>query len=767
MRYTFPGANKGGSMNRRSLLQAVGTAAASGSAGCSDVFANRSSTTRTQPASPTGAPPSPQNDDAAAGLTGPWPTAHATAKNTSFIESDGPRGSPLLRWQKAVHLKTDMHVATGPGGPAATRTDGRVLAYTPDGVVRWRDVLDGDARAAPVVGGDGTVVVGRQDGKVIAYGPGGDRRWTHQTQDGLFPPHANDGTPFRVAGETVLLAHQGACTALRLDDGQVKWKVSIPRRTHRPAIGNGRVVVTHKAGPRGNAESLAQAISIEDGRTLWESESTGAAKIGPRVDRDSVYIGDNEGRVIALDGADGAVVWEVQLPDDPWISTIPAILDGRVWVGTLRSGIFGATASGVEAHIDLPSPVTPVVTDDLVVFGTPAGFRGGADASVVAIDRAGELRWRKSVRGNPVAHVRHFDSSVVVGTDSGVIETIATDGTRAWRAFDRPEQLPSAAIGPAFVYYGSRAGNVLSYRLTDAFFTPWGVRFDGAAPVTPTLADGLVFVGDHTGTLRAVPAPDTDPPDGRVVGPTETAFHADGSPPDPEWEHTFEGPIGEIGFGRHVYLGSGASVVSVQTDGTMRWTTSVEDRVTGAPAVDNEHVYVGTTGGTVLGLSTADGTIRWRSDVGTTATAPTVTSTEHRSYVIVGTDESVESLDPESGDQLWELEMGLVRAAPAATDDIVVAGTEMGVVHGIAVEDGSERWSVELAGPIHGAPAIANDTAYMGSRDRNLYALSLRDGSIAWRVELADWVDSSPAVGYGAVVVTDQSGTISVIVGDE
>lgn len=68
--------------------------------------------------------------------------------------------------------------------------------------------------------------------------------------------------------------------------------------------------------------------------------------------------------------------------------------------------------------------------------------------------------------------------------------------------------------------------------------------------------------------------------------------------------------------------------------------------------------------------------------------------------------------------------------------------------------------------PIHGAPAIGDGDAYVGSRDRRLYAVAVDDGSVAWRLELPDWVDGSPAIGYGALFVVDQSGTISAVLGD-
>ncbi|WP_420871462.1 PQQ-binding-like beta-propeller repeat protein [Halomicrobium salinisoli] len=154
-------------------------------------------------------------------------------------------------------------------------------------------------------------------------------------------------------------------------------------------------------------------------------------------------------------------------------------------------------------------------------------------------------------------------------------------------------------------------------------------------------------------------------------------------------------------------------------------------------------------------------------NVGTAATAPALAQRDGEPLAVVGTGSVVVALDGSDGTDVWEEDADRVRGSPAIVDGTVIAGDTAGVVRCLSVGDGEPRWRRELPDGVHGAPAVADESVHVGSRDSHLYALSLTDGATAWSVELPDWVDGSPAVAHGAVFVVDQSGFLSVIVGDE
>jgi outer membrane protein assembly factor BamB len=782
---TDPAENRRRRVRRRRLLQSLGSTALVGLAGCTGTDDQQA--TGPTPAEQTDTPRSPESSTPSAtpdarerpSLNGPWPTVHADSSNTGTVSEPGPEGEPSVRWRGHVSLQTRIRATTGPHGPVATQKNGTVLAYDRGGSLRWRRRHASGFVAAPVVARDGTVVVGRLDGRIVAYAGDGTKRWERTSPEGLFAPNANDATPFRIADDTVVLAHpRGQVAAYSLADGTEEWSVDSPSRLHRPAVADGRVFLTGDRTARGDA-GVVLALSLSDGTELWRTQVESPLKIAPSVHDGTVYTADIDGRLTARSAADGNVRWSVRIDDDPWLSTIPVTFGGLVWVGTLSAGVYGLSEAGVQVHVDVAGPTTPAVGDDRLYVGTnESGSESGTgrDGAVLAIDADGTVQWRTATRGVPDAQVRYRDGLVVVGTDTGVVEGLAAkDGTRRWRAFERPARLPSPVVGPATVYCGSHDDHVNGYRVTDGTSHLWHVSFEEAAPRTPAVAGQTVIAGSLGGELAGTPLLEyADEPAGRVTrtptpDPDATPTpHIDAPAPEPRWRTTLDAPISDVGYGTDAaYLGSGTTVVSMTAGGDVRWETDLGGRVRGSPAVVDDLVCVSTTDGTVRALDTEDGTEKWRRSVGENLTAPALIDSGQASTAVVGTDSAVVALDPETAGERWRTETGHVWGTPAVTSDRVVAGDETGTVRCLDLADGTERWRTETGGAIRGAPAVAGETAYVGSRDGRLYALSLQDGSIDWDLGLPDWVDGSPAVAHGVVFVVDQSGTLSAVVGDQ
>lgn len=435
------------------------------------------------------------------------------------------------------------------------------------------------------------------------------------------------------------------------------------------------------------------------------------------------------------------------------------------------------TAAGVQGHAAIDTPTTPATGGDRLYVGrSEYGPRGrGAGGAVRALDADANEQWRVSTRGLPESAVHYRDGRVLVGTSTGVVETrAARDGTRRWQAFERPPELPSPVVGPATVYCGSRDRHVSGYHIRDGTSHLWSVSFDGVAPGTLVVASQTILAGSHAGDITGTPPLEySDPPSGRLT-PTPTPApdatptpHIDAPAPDPRWRRSLDEAIEDIGYGNgRAYFGSGSSVVSFTAAGDRSWKTDVGGPVRAAPAVDGGAVYAARTDGTVVALEADNGTGRWRQAIGRSATAPAVVNTDEQRTLVVGTDSALVALEAETGTERWRSETGRVRGTPAVARGTIVAGDDTGLIRGVALTNGRERWQVETGGPIHGAPALADGTAYVGIRDSHLYAVSVQDGAVNWTLELPDWIDGSPAVGYGSVFVVDQSGSLSVVVGD-
>ena len=759
---------------RRGLL-ATGAGLLAGLAGCSDQRGTPpTGTART--ASPPGSPDSPTSvptdAEPAPELTGPWPTAHADPANTGAVDEPGPQGQPSVRWQGYTDLETGMWVASGPDGPVVTQENGSVVAYAPDGSTRWRHQHEDRFRAGPVVADDGTVVVGSLDGTVTAYDADGSERWTASTPEGIFAPHANDATPLRVAGEVVVLAHpRGALLAYGLATGTRRWAIDVPARCHRPVTENGRVLLVGPAQDRRN--TVVQARSLADGSVDWRKTLEQTVRIGAGLADGRLYVGSIDGELTAFDAASGEQRWQVVLPEEPWISSAPLAFADQIWVGTLSEGLFAVTEAGVQHHVEMGRTTSLAVGDGRLYVGS-SEFGGHTDAqgSVVAFDGDGTEFWRTTLTGHPNAQVVFRDGRVSAGTETGAVTSLAAaDGDERWQRFERPETLPDPVVDDGAVYCGGYGDDVGGYVATDGTSHLWNVGFDDRAPATPVAAGQSVLAGSRGGGVAATPRHEfADPPMGRMTttptpGPSATEVHIDAPLPEPRWRIALDGPVGDFGYGQGgAYVGSGERLVALTVTGDVRWERTLGEQLSEAPAVAEGGVYAATDEGTLVSFGT-DGEERWRQSVGASATAPAYTTTEGSDLLVVGTDTRIVAVDAGSGEERWSADTGRLRGSPAVSESLAIAGDDEGVLHGVDLSGGSERWRFEAGGAIHGAPAVGGDHAYVGSRDGYLYAVSVSDGEVAWRANLGDWVDGSPALAYGAVFVVDQSGSLSAITG--
>lgn len=727
-----------------------------------------------------GTPPFPE-------LRGPWPTAHADAANTSAVDNPGPQGPPAVNWQAGLRLETELTVASGPDGPVATQRNGTVIAYDQDGRVRWRRTHDEPFTAAPVVATDGTVVVGTRDGTVTAYDPDGGRRWRKSTLDGLFAPHANDATPFRIVDDVVFLAHpHGSAYAFELDDGVAAWQTQIPRRCHRPAVADGKLLLASR-GSRRDDESVLLALRTADGSEAWRTAVDAQLSIAAGVNDDLAYVGSIDGRLSAHTVADGTERWSVQLDADErrWISSIPTAFAGQVWVGTLDNGLYAVDAHGVQSHVALDTGTTPVVGDGRLYVGSTDFGSEDSDANglLVAVDPEGSVVWRTETRGHPESEVHYRDGRVVFGTDSGVLASFdAASGERAWRAFERPASLPKPVVGDGALYCGNLNDAVSGYDVMDGKSHLWHVTLDGPTPGAPVVAGDTIIAGSQTGDVAGTPPHEhADPPTAPLTKPdrTTTTVHVDAPSPEPRWRTDLDRAVGDFGYGTDgesgttsgartggAFVGAGTRVVALTGNGDVRWERDVGERVSTSPAVYQDIVVATTESGTVLAHAADDGTVSWTRDAGGVATAPVVADGSDPTLVVVGTDNGVRALSAFDGTDVWSAEGPRVRGAPAVADGSVVAADDAGRIRALNLETGDEAWRVETAGAVHGSPAIAAETVYIGNRASKLYAVNLANGSVDWTFEMADWVDGSPVVAYGAVFVATQAGTIEAVVAD-
>ncbi|HEY3281157.1 MAG TPA: PQQ-binding-like beta-propeller repeat protein [Armatimonadota bacterium] len=166
----------------------------------------------------------------------------------------------------------------------------------------------------------------------------------------------------------------------------------------RPTYRNGSLYVLTSAG------RVVKADATLGGTPKWSKDLGSTASTStPAVFNDKVYVGLNDGRVVSLADADGAIVdqWTADAADGPIVSG-PSVGGSGVWVGTNGGSLYALNATlQVQSKITIaPSAgdlLAQLSSSPFIVAGDGQGqaFVGGTDGKV--------HRFNASTGGNEVA----------------------------------------------------------------------------------------------------------------------------------------------------------------------------------------------------------------------------------------------------------------------------------------------------------------------------------------------------------------------------
>ncbi|SFR87794.1 Outer membrane protein assembly factor BamB, contains PQQ-like beta-propeller repeat [Halomicrobium zhouii] len=299
------------------------------------------------------------------------------------------------------------------------------------------------------------------------------------------------------------------------------------------------------------------------------------------------------------------------------------------------------------------------------------------------------------------------------GPDTDETTTAPTDEEDRPTATERsPKPLDAAGTWPQFGAEAGHTGVTAATGLPEDGEPYWHLRRIRSGP--PVLADGRLF---HYAELGE------DTSDRPTLTPT---------PEEDTLVHRVDGPP--------------ALVARDASDGRIEWTQSLPNASRGWPALADGRVIT-CVKGQVAAFDVADGSPAWRVDVGDDSpTDPTVVD----DAVVVPFSGSVDGQSGEyvrrpsvrayaldDGEERWSVEPPKRQNGVAVADGTVAVASGgwdgTGVVLGLSLADGSERWRTEVAGDAFTTPVAVDGTAYVASSDDYVQALELADGSERWR----------------------------------
>ena len=242
----------------------------------------------------------------------------------------------LLKFWSDAEIK---EVTGGPGFGEDTvlvgTSEGHVIAFSSaTGKELWRAQVTSEVLSPPQLH-DNIAIVRTLDGKIFALdGNSGRRIWVY---DRSVPTLTLRGTSTPViSGQTVIAGFDGGrLTALDLKTGRLLWEVTVSESRGSndlermvdidatPVVSDGVVFVSTYQGD-------LVALQLDSGHEIWRKKVSSYTGFG--VDKNNVYITDEESTIWAFDRDTGESVWEQKKLHAREI-TAPALIDDYLVVG--------------------------------------------------------------------------------------------------------------------------------------------------------------------------------------------------------------------------------------------------------------------------------------------------------------------------------------------------------------------------------------------------------------------------------------------------
>jgi outer membrane protein assembly factor BamB len=342
--------------------------------------------------------------------------------------------------------------------------DGKVVALTPAGAVRWLRDLGSAAAVSPALAADGTIYIHANDGYLYALNPSdGSTRWRYNVNARATFASASvapDGTIYQASDQDQALYAFNP-------DGTLKWRYAAPGDSYSTAAldAAGNIYFATYSPPR--------IISLSpDGTQRWIYSGITTASSGSPVlsgDGGTVYMGGGDRRLHAVDAGTGGQRWTLTLGGAVLASTPAVDSNGVIYVGAFDGKLYAVTPGGaLKRTWDTAQPIR----SSPVIFGTTL-YVGSRDAKLYAFDIGA------SSAGGPWPQYRHNPR----GLGRAVADPLAITAAPPLRTHNPGERvvLYVAATGQApLTYQWFKDGAAIPGATASSYVIP-GANFDHTA----------------------------------------------------------------------------------------------------------------------------------------------------------------------------------------------------------------------------------------------------------------------------------------------
>jgi outer membrane protein assembly factor BamB len=235
---------------------------------------------------------------------GPDDTVYATAPTSLYaIDNEG-----FLKWTFATSpLVSYGDPAVGTDGTIYLGIDdvanGSLCAVNPDGTLKWLSPIgSAPSLSSPVISSDGSIYVGTYSGDLVAFTSNGVRKWRFSIGGSLSqtPAIGFDGTIY-VTSRILPSSSLNGLYAIN-PQGTLKWRVDMSPTSTSPTIGSDGTIYVTVPG---------EVLAVNSNGTLkWSRLMPAQLLTSPSVGSDgTLYVGSNTRVLSALD-SNGSLLWD-------------------------------------------------------------------------------------------------------------------------------------------------------------------------------------------------------------------------------------------------------------------------------------------------------------------------------------------------------------------------------------------------------------------------------------------------------------------------
>ncbi|HCN27971.1 MAG TPA: hypothetical protein DIT64_04135, partial [Verrucomicrobiales bacterium] len=338
----------------------------------------------------------------------------------------------------------------------------------------WKTNLGGNVIGPASQGADGMVYVMTDSSELAALRPAdGSILWkcplAGKPREGCTPVVADDSSVLAVVHGEGAHAGKGVLHCVDGATGKPRWQFefeeggTFPEAS--PAVSaDGRVFISHRA---------ADCLELASGRQIWTTPfPSQVAKAAPVIAMNGTVVCAAGGKVLALNPATGAILWQANLP---------------------------STCYG-----------DPAVKGDAVFIPANAGVQtDGGNGGLLAYDvRDGRLLWRQVLGDKCSASLALDGNGKVIASsadqDAAVVACDTASGTVIWKAHNgtsRPAGYTVGADGLVYVYLDHE---ILCLNAGTGAVV-WRYQTDESKSRTPLLLeDGLLITGSRDRSILAI-----------------------------------------------------------------------------------------------------------------------------------------------------------------------------------------------------------------------------------------------------------------------